>query len=177
MKLKRNSKVEKERVIKKDVLDVIEEELEDDGITLFNNDNVVENYLVLPKDITEEESQDLGRYFNAFTQQKMWTRTLIGRLSATVKDKQRSLDGLKAEVFSGLPAKLSVKEKELKFQTDERGREVLDELFMLQEKLNMLSDYLENLVDGIFNISREISRRSSDWDDDKRADNISKKRR
>jgi hypothetical protein len=177
MKLKRNIKAEKMVEKEKEVLDVIEEELEEEGISLFNNDNVENDYLVLPRDITEEPSQDLGRYFNAFTQQKMWTRTLIGRLSATIKSKQRSLDDVKADVYASLPAKLSVKEKDLKFQTDERAREVLDELFMLQEKLNMLSDYLENLVDGIFNISREISRRSSDWDDDKRSDNINKKRR
>jgi hypothetical protein len=177
MKLKRQNKAENNEPKKKEVLDIIEEELEKDGITLFGNDNVAENYLVLPKDITEEDSKELGKYFNAFTQQKMWTRTLIGRLAATIRDKQRGLDDIKSEVFSSLPAKLSVKEKELKFQTDKRARKVLDDLFLLQEKLNMLSDYLENLVDGIFNISREISRRSSDWNDDRREDNIGKKRR
>jgi hypothetical protein len=193
MKLKRNNKAEpkieykkaskesKEREEKelevKSMLDVIEDELEEDGVSLFNNDNVVNEYLILPADITEEDSKELGKYFNAFTQQKMWTRTLIGRLATTVREKKRSLDEVKADIFSGLPAKLSVKEKELRFQTHQEAREVLDEMFNYEEKLNLLTDYLSNLEDGIFNISREISRRSSDWNDDRREDNIGRKRR
>lgn len=163
--------------VKLPLLDEVEEALENDGVTLFGNDNVVDNYLVLPRDITEEDSKELGKYLNAFTQQKMWTRTLIGRTSTTVREMFRQLDAVKIAVYQTLPAKMSVKEKDLHFQTDEDAREVLDSMVVYEEKLKLLSDYLHNLEDGIFNISREISRRSSDWDEDKRVDNVGKKRR
>ena len=188
MKIKRKRKEENIEVSKtektsektnaeKSLIDKIEDDLEKEGIVLFDNRNVVNEYLILPNDITEVDSRELGKYFNAFTQQKMWTRTLIGRLSATIREKHRELDELKAQIFSELPAKMSVKEKELRFQTNKEARNALDEIVVYEEKLNILNDYLENLDDGIFNISREISRRTSDWENVRREDNISKMRR
>lgn len=169
---KREKETEEEIVM----LDTIEEELEEQGISLFDNENVDEEYLRLPADITDTSSKELGKYFNAFTQQKMWTRTVVGRLSATVREKRRSLDDIKADVFSSHPAKMPVKEKELRFQTDARAREVLDDLFMYEEKLNMVQDYLENLVDALILVSREITRRGQDMELNAREDNIANKR-
>jgi hypothetical protein len=185
MKIKRGKNAEKKKVTKAakeeelelTMLESIEEELAEDGINLFDNDNVDEDYLRLPRDITEEESKDLGRYFNAFTQQKMWTRTLIGRVSANVREGRAQLDKLKSDVFLQLPAKMSVKEKELHFRTHEDAEQFLDDLTVQEERLNLLTDYIHNLEDGIFNISREISRRGSDWTDERREENIGKKRR
>ena len=175
----RKSKVERTAVVKEErnVSEIVEEELAEEGINLFTNENVVEDYLQLPADLTEETSQDLGRYFNAFTQQKMYVRTVIGRLSAIVREKDTAMNNLRAEVYSSMNAKVSQKEKELQFQSDPRVQERLDELFNYKEKLFMATDYLEGLIDGITLISREISRRESDWNDDRRSDNISKKRR
>jgi hypothetical protein len=158
-------------------LDRIESELERDGVSLFTNENVMEEYLTLPADLTDVNSSELGKYFNAFTQQKMWTRTLIGRLSTMVRESNRSLDNVRIDVYSNLPAKMSVKEKELKFQTDKKARRVLDNTFIYEEKLRMLGDYLESLIDGNTLISREITRRSGDWGDDKREESINKIRR
>lgn len=176
--LEREEKAEQEMMKKAEsMLDRIEDELESEGVTLFDNRNVETDYLVLPADITETPSKELGKYFNAFTQQKMWTRTIIGRLSTTIREKNRSLDDIRQDVFSSLPAKLSVKEKELRFQTDSRSRVVLDEMFIYEEKLKMTNDYLESLIDAIVLISREITRRSGDWNDERREENIGKKRR
>lgn len=169
---------EKELTKKPDsMLDVVEEELAELGVTPFSNVNVEDEYLQLPADITEEPSRELGKYFNAFTQQKMWTRTIVGRLSTTVREMRRSLDEVKADVFSSHPAKMSIKEKELLFQIDSRSREMLDDMFIYEEKLKMAGDYLANIEDAIILISREISRRTSDWNTEQRADNIGKKRR
>ena len=159
------------------VLDTIEEELEQEGITLFDNENVDNEYLILPADITEETSPELGKYFNAFTQQKMWTRTVIGRLATTIREMRRSVDDIKSEVYSSLPPKLSIKEKDLRFQVDPRAREILDDIFIYEEKLRMTEDYLENLIDGIVLISREITRRVGDFNDSKRDDNIGRTKR
>lgn len=186
MKIKRGSSKAENNVAKKKkrpeeqeltLIESLEEELEDDGISLFTNKNVDDDYLVLPRDITEVESRDLGRYFNAFTQQKMWTRTLIGRVSANLREARSHLDEIKSQVFSSLPARLSVKEKELHFKANKEARVNLEVVALAEERLNLLTDYLHNLEDGIFNISREISRRGSDWNDDRRETNINNKRR
>lgn len=177
VRIKRKSKAESEAVVneERNVSQIVEEELSAEGINLFTNENVVEDYLQLPADLTEETSRDLGRYFNAFTQQKMYVRTVIGRLSAIVREKDNAMNNLRAEVYSSMNAKVSQKEKELHFQSDPRVQERLDELFTYKEKLLMASDYLDGLIDGITLISREISRRESDWNDDRRSDNIGKK--
>lgn len=158
------------------ILDTVERELKDDGIILFDNENILEDYLRLPADITEVPSKDLGRYFNTFTKQKMWTRTLLGRTGALLRELEEELDDIRDRVYSQLPAKMSVKEKELKLRSDERDGEraieLLQKVAIMQEKRKILLDYLENLVDAIFNISREISRRSDDFKDDSRENNL-----
>lgn len=159
------------------ILDTVERELKDDGIILFDNENILEDYLRLPADITEVPSKDLGRYFNTFTKQKMWVRTLLGRTGALLRELEEELDDIRDKVYSQLPAKMSVKEKELKLRSDERAIELLQKVAIMQEKRKILLDYLDNLVDAIFNISREISRRESDWNDETRENSIDRKRR
>lgn len=158
--------------------DRVEEELEEQGITLFDNDNILTEYLRLPADITEVESRELGKYFTSFTQQKMWTRTLLGRASAMLKELNDSLDSVRGRVYSTLPTKMSVKEKELKVKSD--SPEVLkymQDISFYEEKKRMLVDYLDNLTDALFCISREVSRREYDFGDDKRDGNLGKRRR
>lgn len=176
MKLKRQPKAEPKVAIKEDVSELVEQELAEEGIVMFDNTNVDEDYLQLPADLTEVESRELGRYFNAFTQQKMYVRTVVGRLGAIIRERDGEINILRAEVYSSLPPKVSQREKELLFQSDERVQEQLREIFHYEEKLKMARDYLEGLIDGITLISREISRREADWNDDKRNDNLNRKR-
>lgn len=176
MKIKRTRKAESKAEYKEDVSELVERELANEGIVMFSNDNVVEDYLQLPSDLTEVESRELGRYFNAFTQQKMYVRTVVGRLGAIIRERNSSLNVLRAEVYASLNAKVSQKEKELQFQSDSRVQEQLREIFHYEEKLTMASDYLDGLIDGITLISREISRREADWGDGKREDNLNRKR-
>lgn len=163
------------------ILDTVERELRNEGIVPFDNENIMEDYLRLPADITEVPSKDLGRYFNTLTKQKLWVRTLLGRTGALLRELEEELDDIRDRVYSQLPAKMSVKEKELKLRSDERGSnravELLQQVALIQEKRKMLLDYLDNLVDAIFNISREISRRESDWNDEIRENSIDRKRR
>ena len=181
---KRNDKAEQKTEQKQykiregsDIAEAVENDLyEENGVKLFSNDNIDDEYLTLPADITEENSKELGRYFNAFTQQKMYLRTVVGRLSAIVRERNHEMNHIRSEVYSSLPSKMSVKEKELAFSADSRAKEFLDELFYYEEKLRMAVDYLDSLVDAIVLISREISRRTGDWNDSRREDNISRKR-
>lgn len=175
-KLSKEEQVREEEEKDESMLGTIEEGLVELGLTPFDNENVENDYLILPADITEENSKELGKYFNAFTQQKMWTRTIIGRLSTTVREMKRSVDDIKADVFANQPPKMPLKEKELRFQTDKRSRGILDDMFIYEEKLKMSMDYLDNLVDALTLVSREISRRGQDWELNQREENIGKKR-
>lgn len=165
---------------KDSLLDKVEGDLIKEGIVPFDSTNVMQEYLRLPADITDVESRELGRYFNTFTQQKMYCRTLLGRTSALLRELMEELDEIKDRVFSELPAKMSVTEKNLKLRSHpkygQRACELLEEVAYLEEKRNMLSDYLENLIDGITCISREITRRVGDFENERREENISKKR-
>lgn len=155
--------------------DRIETELSGEGIVLFDNSEIMNEFLRLPADLTEVTSRDLGRYFNTFTKQKLWVRTLLSRTSAMLRDLEEDMDNLRSTIFRDLPPKMSVTEKELHLR--ERAEDKLKEVAFLEEKRKMLSDYLENLMDGIICISREITRRESDWNDEKRDHSIGGKRK
>ena len=178
----RESPVSAEELEKDDsILDTVERQLIQEGITPFDNANIMEDYLKLPADLTESDSKDLGRYFNAFTKQKLWCRTLLARTSALLRELTEELDYISDKVYSELPPKMSVTEKKLKLRSHERhgerATELLKEVALYQERQNMLATYLDNLVDCIFNVSREISRRESDWNDENRGNSVDNKRR
>lgn len=174
--IKKIEKKSADETSKKGLLERVETSLKKEGVTLFENDGILEDYLRLPADLTVLEGSELGKYFTVFTKQKMYVRTMLARTNALVREVKEELDVLKEEVFSSLPAKMSVAEKNLNLRKHPKALELLDKLAFYEEKLNMLSMYLESLSEGIFAISREISRRESDWDEEKRENNISKKK-
>jgi hypothetical protein len=163
------------------LLDRIEDELKDEGIHLFDNQDIEEKYLRLPADITRVTDKELGTYFSMFTAQKAWTRTLIGRMRILLREMGEELEDIKSNVYSGLPAKMSVTEKELNLRTHAkygtRAKELIQDLAFKSEKLGILNDYLESLVDVLFVISREITRRNGDNNTDNREHSIGNKRR
>ena len=87
MKLQKKTQPEKVSPMKalkalkerKSYVDSMQEELEDKGVDFFDPNgslNIDTDYLSLPANITECPAKDLGEYLNAFTQQKMYMRTL-----------------------------------------------------------------------------------------------------
>ena len=46
------------------LLDSVENELKREGIVPFEGNDILEEYLQLPADLTESTSKELGRYFN-----------------------------------------------------------------------------------------------------------------
>jgi hypothetical protein len=175
------SPVSEEELEKDDsILETVERQLIQEGITPFDNANIMEEYLKLPADLTECDSKDLGRYFNAFTKQKLWCRTLLARTSALLRELTEELDSISDKVYSELPPKMSVTEKKLKLRSHEkygeRATELLKDVALYQERQNMLATYLDNLVDCIVCISREITRREGDFFDERRENSIEKKR-
>lgn len=163
-----------------DLLEELEEELWRDGIKLFDNENINEAYLQLPSDLTEVESKELGKYFSNFTMQKVYVRSLIGRTRTLLRELTDKLDNIRSNVYTGLPAKMSVTEKELNLRSHEKygeeSKKLMHDISFLSEKHKMLDDYLESLIDIIFSVSREISRRSGDLGDFSRGENMGKRR-
>lgn len=154
------------------LLEKIEEELESEGIRMFTNENIADEYLELPMDLSDVPSQELGRYLHAFTQQKNWTRTLIARVMIMNKDSLRKVDAIRDQIYQQLPLKMSVKEKELRLVSDKTAKKLLDSYDFYTSKLNVLQLYIDSVEDGIFSISREITRRNSDFGNENRMHNI-----
>ena len=152
--------------------DKIENSLKKDNIKIPEYEDVDSAYLVLPKDITDISSKELGKYLNAFTQQKIWIRTVIGRTTLLLREQELYLDEKRAKIYAELPVKMSVKEKELKVLLE--AKEAMKNTIYFEEKLNTLNDIVCSLEESIFVISREISRRGKDWEEANREDNVDK---
>lgn len=170
-KLQKTSKVsQREETCESNLLDRLEDDLELDGIRLFEQPTADENYLALPADLTESESKDLGKYLNAFTQQKIWVKTLMGRVGISIRGIQDKLDLQRAKIYPELHPKMSIREKELALVDVEP--KLVEELSYFELKLALLEDYVANIDTAIFNISREITRREKDFDQFNRNENI-----
>lgn len=155
----------------------IVEELITKGVHMFTNDSVDDEYLMLPPHLDDLPSNELGRYLHTFTQQKIWVRTITSHVGAMLREKEEAFIPIKARIFSEQDKKLSITEKELKLFVDDEAKEKIVDIKYLEEKCEMLNSYMENLIDGIFSISREISRREGDFKDSQRVDSVGNKRR
>lgn len=146
-------------------LERINEFLEMAEIPLFNNVNVDNNYLQLPKDLTVLPTAEIGKYLNAIVQQKMYIRTLVSQARAVYREAKSSFDKEKCRVFSNAPAKMSVTEKELRVYADEQAEASRAFMEYALEKLDFLKDIMESYDDGTFLVSRELTRRTKDVED------------
>lgn len=161
----------------KSLLDTIEEELEGEGIVQFSNSTVDRDYLVLPPHLDEQDARDIGRYLHTFTQQRVWTRTLLAKVGVLLKEAREHLDKQRALIYITLPVKMSVTEKELSLYSNADACKALENVKAVSAKYDMLDSYMKNLEDIIFDVSREISRRGTDISGFNRAENIDVKRR
>ena len=152
--------------------DKMEVELEQEGVVPFENDSIKQDYLKLPAFLDELPSHELGRYLNAFTMQRMYVRSNISKLGAMLQEIEVLLNAEKSRVFSTLPVKMSVKEKELNLYSDEVAKVILEQYTYYQNKYKYYLDYMESLDDAKFSLSREISRRGMDFMDNSRGENL-----
>lgn len=159
------------------VLDKLEGFAGEKKLMAFTNKNVEESYLILPPLLSDLESKELGNYFHTFTQQKIWARTLFAQVNALLTETNDKLDERRSVIFKELPQKISMAEKELSLLRDELAKPLVEESRLLKAKVKMLFSYMENLDDGIFSISREITRRQGDFNDENRGNNINNMRR
>lgn len=169
------------KAIQQSYLSKIEGELKDDGVVLFEPENgtldINEEYLMLPPEITEVPSKYLGELLNAFTQQKMYMRTLVGRMEIFVEEARRAYYHASAPFYRELPDRMSETAKERNVVSEPTVRPHYEEFMDLTKKLNILKMQIANIEDSIFLISREVTRRTGDFTDENRSHNVSNQRK
>lgn len=154
----------------------LEEELSQRGVLFFEPKaglNINANYLTLPEEITEAAPTELGEHLNAFTQQKMYLRTLCGRIEALI-DSAKSDYSFAAEKFylELCGQKLSETAKEKLINANAEVKPILKRLQELRTKQNLLQKNIESIEDAIFLISREVTRRNADFNNENRNHNL-----
>lgn len=164
---------------KKFLLDNITDDLKNKGVIFFTPDtslNIDEEYLILPKDLTEIPSRLLGNYLNAFTQQRMYMRTLIGWQELVYEEAKRIYFDKSIPLYKELSKqKISETAKERIINNDEAVKDFFIKMKDEKKKLELLQYSLASIEDGIFLISREISRRNVDYEVEFRNENVQSK--
>ena len=181
MKLKsKQEKINPMEVLKKrrNLTEVIEDEFKEKGVVTFSPEkelNINPNYLELPSDITEVSSKDLGEYLNAFTQQKMYMRTLIGWAECLVEEARRDYVEASKHIYKELnKTKLSETAKEREVNSDDEVLPYFEVYMDCKKKLQLLNLNVASIEDAIFLISREVSRRVGDFNNESRNYNVNR---
>lgn len=183
MKLeKTRKKVNPKEMLKKSYADRIQSDLEADGAVFFSPTdnggtlNIDKDYLTLPKNLTEVSTRDLGEYLNAFTQQKVYMRTLLGYAEMFLED-SRSQYSLASEAIYKrlLNTKLSETSKEREVNSDPSVRPYFEAYLEYKSKVRLLGMNIDSITDILFLISREVSRRTGDFSEENRNYNVSRK--
>lgn len=181
-KKKPQSSSTKSKLNPRDLLSQLTEEVESRGVQFFEpkkNLNIDEGYLTLPNDITECDGQELGRYLNAFTQHRMYLRTVFGWQSIILEDRKREYLKHSSPHYIDLSANRGLSEtaKDKIINLKDDVYPYYEAYANEREKLNLVEVALNSVEDGIFLISREISRRNHDWDTESRNENVKKARK
>lgn len=193
MKLKKSSKNEKLQAKinpkqmlqeKRNYTDSMQEDLELKGVDFFQPESetvegslhIDKDYLQLPLHITEVSAKELGEYLNAYTQQKMYMRTLIGWVECMLEEARREYYEKSEVKYRELSkTKLSETAKEREVNSDEEILPYFEAYMDCKKKLQLLNLNVASIEDAIFMISREVSRRTGDFETENRNHNVSRR--
>ena len=173
LKLAKVAKTEKinPRAIQKQYANKMEESLSKSGVIFFDetNLNIDTDYMVLPREITEVTGRELGEYLNALTQQKLYLRTLLGRTEVESDIVSREYFEKAHPLYRRYSSeKLSEKAKDRMVNADPSISEYYNKFVDVKRRCDLIQKAIENIEDAIFLVSREISRRTSDFDNESR---------
>ena len=177
-KVKEPEKVNPMKSLKerKSYTDSLHEELEEKGVDFFDPQgslNIDADYLSLPANITDVPAKDLGEYLNAFTQQKMYMRTLLGWAECMCEEAQREYLKKSQDLYRKLSeTKMSEKAKERELNTHPDIYPYYENYVDMKKKCMLLEFNISNIEDAIFMISREVSRRTGDFNNENRNYNV-----
>lgn len=169
---------------KRSYTDTMQDDLELKGVDFFqpDSDNVSgslhidKDYLQLPLHITDITAKDLGEHLNAYTQQKMYMRTLIGWVECMLEEARREYFEKSEVKYRELSkTKLSETAKEREVNSDEEILPYYEKYMDCKKKLQLLNLNVASIEDAIFMISREVSRRTGDFDNENRNHNVSRR--
>lgn len=167
---------------KRSYSDKVQQELEDQGVDFFRpcedggSLHIDKDYLSLPQNITEVTARELGEYLNAFTQQKMYMRTLVGYAEAFAEECRREYMAVSDEKYKALlGSKLSETAKEREVNSDPKVLPVYEKYMDYKTKIRLLNFNIQSIEEAIFMLSREVSRRTGDYENENRSYNVSRK--
>ena len=167
------------REIQKSYLDKMEKDLSKQGVIFFEpevNLNITDEYLILPSEITDVSSKDLGEHLNAFTQQKVYLRTLLGRIEVLVEEYRRLYYKASEELYHQYSKdKMSETAKDRLINSHPEVQPHYYAYIDYKKKQQVVEYSIQNVEDIAFMISREVTRRSGDFHEENRAYNVSRK--
>lgn len=163
---------------RKSLSDSLQEELEEKGVNFFSPEsslNIDTDYLSLPKNITDVSGKSLGEFLNAYTQQKMYIRTLLGWAECMCEEAKREYASASSDKYRSLAdTKMSEKAKDREVNSDPDILPYYEKYMDLQKKCMLLEYNIADIEDAIFMISREVSRRTGDFNNESRNYNVNK---
>ena len=167
---------------KRSYCDKVQKELEDQGVDFFRPSedggslHIDKNYLSLPQNITEVSARDLGEYLNAFTQQKMYMRTLVGYAELYCEEARRKyMSASELRYRELLGSKLSETAKEREVNADPDVLPHYEEYVDYKNKIKLLNFNIQSIEEAIFMLSREVSRRTGDFENERRDYNVQRR--
>ena len=182
MKLVPKKKEQKEKInpknLRKSYVELIEQEVVKQGVILFDETrlNVNEEYLILPRDITDAPSKELGEYLNAFTQQKIYLRTVLGRAELLMEEAKREYhSGSNSYYEEYSKSKFSEAAKERLVSNYPEVKPLYYEYMDCKKKHDIIAMAIMNIEDAIFLLSREVTRREADFRDEYRSESVQRK--
>lgn len=159
-----------------DYLDKIENDLERKGVIFFDEKrlNIEQDLLTLPYDLTDLPAKEIGDYLNAFTQQKMYLRTLLGRVELIVEEKRRLYINVCDPHYRNFSqnTKLSETSKDKLINGLKEVKPYYDDFMDFKNKIKIITYAIQNIEDAIFLLSREVTRRNSDFEIENRNYNV-----
>lgn len=177
-KLVKKDKINPRKLLK-DYSDMILNDLKNYGVDFFEPNetggslNIDNKYLSLPFHVTEISSKELGEYLNAFTQQKMYMRTLVGNAELLCEEALREYISVSESIYrSLLNTKLSEAAKEREVNSNKKVKPYYESYVDLKNKIKLLSLNITSIEEAIFMLSREVSRRNSDFEQENRDYNV-----
>ena len=167
---------------KRSYCDKMQKDLEDQGVDFFRPSeeggslHIDRDYLSLPQNITEVSARELGEYLNAFTQQKMYMRTLVGYAELFAEEARRKYMAMSENRYRELlGSKLSETAKEREVNSDPIVLPCYEEYMDYKNKIKLLNFNIQSIEEAIFMLSREVSRRTGDYENERRDYNVQRK--
>lgn len=181
---KKSNKINPKEVLnqKRNYCDKMQEDLETQGVDFFKPSedggslHIDKDYLSLPQNITEVSTRELGEYLNAFTQQKVYMRTLVGYAELFCEEARREYQEVSESRYKELlGSKLSETAKEREVNSDPNVKPCYEKYLDYKNKVRLLNFNIASIEDIIFLISREVSRRTGDFNEESRNYNVQRR--